>query len=179
MALTLDTIEARYEFIDVEDSKSYVSLYLPNTVALADAITFFDAVGDKMVAINGCVNTQYQIIGHYIEGAYTPPNPLEDDVEYVALFEVETADNEMFQMIVPSVDEDGAFYETDNLSINQVHTTIAPFLTMLIDGDGTVAPCDQRGQDLVETSGTTGSYKVVRAVKYHTRSHVSGGVRAG
>jgi hypothetical protein len=179
MALALNIIEANYKWVDVENGEANVSLFLPAATTLADSITFFDAIGDAMNSISGCVNPQYQIILHCTETAYIAPSSLEDNIEYVAVFQIATADDNEIRITIPSVDEDAGFYESDDLTINQSDATIIPFLDMLIDGDGTVAPCDQRGVDFEPTSGATGTYRILASYKAHVRSHVSRGARAG
>jgi hypothetical protein len=178
MALTLDMIEARYSWRDAEKGKAYMSFYLNSAIPYADAITYFDAVGDALNDMSGCINPEYQIIGRYIEDAYTPP-AAGTNVEVMAVFEIETADQEMITISIPAIDPNATFMATNAIDITQTNATIFPFLDMLLDGDGTIAPCDTRGQDIVETAGTTGAYKVIRAVKKHVKSHVTGGGRAG
>jgi hypothetical protein len=181
MAQVLDVIEAKYHFrdVDVEKGVASSSLFLPSTTPIEDAVTYFDLVGDLIDGVSGCVLYDYQLILHYIEDAYIKPDT-DDDVEFVGLFEFGTADGKSMQVIIPSLDEDLlGIFQTDNININQDHADVVAFLDMMIDGDGTTVPCDKRGQDIEESSGTTGSYRAARAVKYHTGSHASRGGRAG
>jgi len=177
MAMTLESIKAVYSFNDRENSEGTLELHLPNTVTLSNAVVYFDAVGDILHTITYCNLGHYTVIPGYLEDALIAPNPLQDAVARVCVFEIETADEEICIITIPSLDP--GMLNTDQVTVNQSDLYVQSFINMLLEGDGTIAPCDQRGEDLVATSGTNPNYRVLQAYKMHNRSQINNLSRGG
>lgn len=177
MAMTLVSIKAEYTFVDKENSKGTLELYLPDTAALTNAIIFFDHIGNLLHSLTYCNLTHYTMIPQYVEDTMTAPNPLQDAVARVGVFEVETADDETCIITIPSLDP--TKLNTDKVTIDQSSLYVQSFITMLLEGDGVIAPCDQRGEDLVATSGANPNWRVLQAYKMHNRSQINSLARGG
>lgn len=177
MAMTLETIVAEYRFQDREESVSTIELHLPDTTPLVDAITYFDAVGELLNNLTHCNMLEYTLRANYLDTAADSPDKLVDAVARVGIFEVQTQDNQICVITVPSLNIN--VLETDAVKINQALTNVQNFINALVVGDGTVVPCDQRGQDLVPTSGVVGTYRILQAYKAHNRSQINHLARGG
>jgi len=182
MALVNDIAAAVYLFRDNDGKERNITLYAEVPAAPTDypnLITFFDAIGD-IISNNITVCNLFAYDLYIIKREDTIVATAGAEVERVALFEIKSAANGEPSFVLsipcllsthPSVGGDGV--------IDTAHPDISAIIDMLIAGDGTVSPCDARGIDLVASSGTLGSYKIERAVKYHTRSKLSTGIVGG
>jgi hypothetical protein len=173
MALVNDIAAAAYIFRDEDGKERTITLYTDVPAVPGDypnLVTFFDAIGDIISNnITVCNLIGYDLTIIKKEDAFTVSAVAES--EMVALFDILSADSgePTVRFTIPCYNTLGA--GNDGL-IDTAQADISALLDMLIDGDGTVAPCDARNIDLIGSAGTTGSYQVERAVKYHNRSQL-------
>ncbi len=180
MAMTLADVQANYQFIDIEGHKSSVVIGITAPATLADAQTFFDALGDAIDAISDCTLLGYILQYRYLEDAPNPPSPAVGvEVEQALSLQVESVGGFLNTITIPGVASDAPYWEVGNEDVaNQSNASMLALLDSLIDGDGTVTPTDSQADDLI-ADGTTGAYVVPSAVKYHRKSQVQGGGRRG
>jgi hypothetical protein len=178
MAMVEGFLRAKYEFLDIENKKAYVEAILPNPFPPpADAITYFDALGDAMVALTDCNLVGYVLSFEHVEDALVQTPGVE--VENSLRLTIGSAGSDNNILTIPGIAPSATFWTAGNRDIaNQADPDVVALINSLIDGDGTVVPTDERGDDL-EADGTTGAYRIINAVKYHRRSHVAGGGRRG
>jgi hypothetical protein len=180
MAMTLADVQANYQFIDIEGHKSNVVIGVTAPATLADAQTFFDALGDAIDAISDCTMLGYILQYRYLEDAPNPPSPpIGIEAEQALTLRVESVGGFINTITVPGVASDAPYWAIGNEDVaNQADALVVSFLDSLIDGNGTVAPTDSQADDLI-ADGATGAYTVPSAVKYHRPSQVQGGGRRG
>jgi hypothetical protein len=179
MAIVESRIVATYEFLDIEGKVGTVDVIQSSPFPLAaDVLTYFDAVGDAMAAITACNLTGYALTYEYAEDALPAP-PVGIEVENSLRLVIDSVGADGNVLTIPGVDPAAAYWTAGNRDVaNQANAAIIALIDNLIDGDGTVAPTDERNDDL-EADGATGAYVIPQAVKYHRRSQVAGGGRRG
>jgi hypothetical protein len=170
---------ATYEFLDIDGKVGTLDVITPAPFALpADVLTYFDAVGDALTAITDCNLTGYALSYQYAEDALPAPT-VGIEVENSLRLAIDSAGADNNILSIPGIDPTAAYWTAGNRDVaDQSNAAIIALLDSLIDGDGTVAPTDERNDDL-EADGATGAYVIPQAVKYHRRSQVAGGGRRG
>jgi hypothetical protein len=132
--MELQWMHARYWFLDVEETHTDCNLFLPTT-SIPDTITFFDAMGDILQSISDCNMISYDLTLPYLQHVdiYQPMRPLYEH----AIFIAQSVDDSRYIIQIPAVTE--TILNSDS-TIDQSNAIVVPFLDMLIDGDGTIAP---------------------------------------
>lgn len=179
MAIVEDRLVATYHFLDIDGKEGTLDVVQPAPFVLpADVLTYFDAVGDALQALSDCNLTHYILSYQYAEDALPAPT-VGIEVENSLRLVVDSVGADRNILTIPGIDPTAAYWAAGQRDVaNQAAAPIVALLDSLIDGDGTVAPTDERGDDL-DADGATGAYVIPEAIKYHRRSQASGGGRRG
>lgn len=147
--------ELRYWFMDVEDSYIDVSFYVPSS-NLALALQFGDAFADILMPLTDCNITEYDLIVRAREHPYPVSDGTEPPINKHAVFIFDTATPGNRHIVhVASVRDSVLSTSPDPFSgttLDVTNTDVIAFRDSLLNGDGTVAPVDQLGDDLITLS---------------------------
>jgi hypothetical protein len=147
--------ELRYWFKDIEDSYIDVSFYVQSS-NLSLALQFGDAFADILMPLTDCNITEYDFIIRAREHPYPVPSGTEPPINKHAVFIFDTATPGNRHIVhVPSVRDSVLTTSHDPLAgitLDVTNTDVIAFRDSLLNGNGTVAPVDQLGDDLIALS---------------------------
>lgn len=140
-------IEVNVSIADAEAKKSVISCWLPDTTALADAIDFAQAFAgaiDNM--ITGIVTKIGLVYGVDLPAGLDATAASGSDVEDGAMFIFSTAGGYLTRIRIPTFDEAKIIGTSD--AVDLTDGQVSAFRTLMLDGDGTTEPSDNRGDDI-------------------------------
>jgi len=120
---------------------------LPDTVTLANAKSYCDDLGDAMIAASDGQLMGYNINQRSTASGATAP-VAGSRVEDKGLFSIRTAAGKIMQVTLPAIKL--AVLQTNERDVDLTDALITAITTLLITGDGTVAPVDSNAADLAQ-----------------------------
>jgi hypothetical protein len=139
---------AQIDFKDAKNKSSFTRIRLPTGLTIAQYTSFVQDAAQAATDISGCIVTGASIgINFTFTGLGAAAAA---DVASKGFFKVRSAVAGFFaKMSIPTFDEDTLVVAgTDQ--IDTADTAVAAYITLVETGDGTVAPCDKYGNDLVD-----------------------------
>jgi hypothetical protein len=158
--------ELRYWFKDIEDSYIDVSFYVPSS-NLSLAMQFGDSFADILIPLSSCNITEYDFIIRAREHPYPVPSGTEPPINKHAVFIFDTATpGNRHTVQVASVRDSVLTTSPDPLAgitLDLTNTDVIAFRDSLLNGDGTIEPIDQLGDDLTALSTAYQQWRAVDA----------------
>jgi hypothetical protein len=167
MAQSLIWVRARYWFLDVEGHYYDANIYIRPDEASANwvgAVQFADAMGDILQNMSDCNLNSYDLMLCWREYPYA--DWIADTPLYkMGVFLLESVSGERYLVQLPSLKPSKLESTGDwaGVRIDQADTDVTAYTNMLIDGDGTVAPCDYSNLDLIQLNEAYMQWRVVGA----------------
>lgn len=139
------------DFVDAKNKESFTRVRVPNGFTIAQLTTFAQGLAQAVTNISGCRVTGASIGINFTLTGLGAAASAAADVASKAFLKVRSAVAGFFAKFqIPTFDEDGLVLAgTDD--IDTADPAVAAFITLIETGDGTVAPCDKYGNDLVDT----------------------------
>jgi len=139
--------------IDMKDAKnkaSFTRIRVPTGLNIAQYTTFAQDAAQAVKDISGCIVTGASIGVNFTFTGLGAAASAAADVASKAFFKVRSAVAGFFaKMSIPTFDEDNLVVAgTDE--IDTADTAVAAYITLVETGNGTIAPCDKYGNDLVD-----------------------------
>lgn len=141
---------AQIDFKDAKNKSSFTRIRIPTGLTIAQYTSFVQDAAQALTDISGCIVTGASIGINFTFTGLGAAAAAAADVASKAFFKVRSAVAGFFaKMSIPTFDEDSLVVAgTDQ--IDTADTAVAAFITLVETGDGTVAPCDKYGNDLVD-----------------------------
>lgn len=143
-------IIAQIDFKDAKNKSSFTRIRIPTGLTIAQYTSFVQDAAQALTDISGCIVTGASIGINFTFTGLGAAAAAAADVASKAFFKVRSSVAGFFAKFqIPTFDEDGLVVAgTDE--IDTADTAVATFITLVETGDGTVAPCDKYGNDLVD-----------------------------
>jgi hypothetical protein len=141
---------AQIDFKDAKNKSSFTRIRLPTGLTIAQYTSFVQDAAQAATDISGCIVTGASIGINFTFTGLGAAAAAAADVASKGFFKVRSAVAGFFaKMSIPTFDEDTLVVAgTDQ--IDTADTAVAAYITLVETGDGTVAPCDKYGNDLVD-----------------------------
>jgi len=137
------------DFIDSRKKTSFTRIRVPTSFSIAALTTFAQDAGQSIVDITGCKVTAISVGLSFALTGLGAAAAAGADIASKAFIKVKSAVAGLFaKMSIPTIDED-AITITGTDEIDLANAGVATLVTLLQTGNGTVAPTDKYGNDLV------------------------------
>jgi len=150
-------VSIRFDFVDDKGKASFTKVHVPNGFTIAQYVEFAQGFGQLLTNASSAVLTRASVVfsidlsGATIKAAAA----FAADVAQKAFFQFRTAvTGFLARMKIPTLNELKVNSGSD--SINQADADVAAFITAMENGiivtGATISPCDDRGNDIVDTT---------------------------
>jgi predicted transcriptional regulator len=140
-----------YSLIDKSENRSQILVNLSNTTTLADARTFAAALGGKIeLATDAEIESFSLTSSSRAVGAAAPVAG--GNVEQKGRISLQTAAGKIATVTIPAPKV--AAMTSNERALLVGDAIIDDITDLLVNGDGTVSPCDSNGADLIAVTDT-------------------------
>lgn len=138
------------DFKDAKNKSSFTRIRIPTTFTIAQMTTFAQDAAQAVTDISGCIVTGASIGLNFTLTGLGAAAAAAADVASKAFFKARSAVAGFFaKMSIPTFDEDTLVVAgTDQ--IDTANAAVATYVTLVETGNGTIAPVDKYGNDLVD-----------------------------
>lgn len=139
------------DFIDAKSKTSFTRVRLPTGFTLAQYTTMAQDIGQALKDISGCAVTGISIGVNFTLTGLGAAAAAAADIASKAFFKVRSSVAGFFaKMSIPTFDEDSLVVAGSD-QIDIADAAVSTFVTLVETGNGTIAPVDKYGNDLVDT----------------------------